>query len=184
MYIVIYCIRYLFNVLMALYQVNNSTVPFSYSPPELFRIQNYCRDILGWTEEEIRAKILPVIQRWLPFLSGVGGTGDLTQQQRRIDSFYHTYHGNSRVAKICSSRLRNAVQNKNKKSTSLVSKHSAPTNSGPLSSSEDEEIKAKPKPKVVSKKTIAKKRKRPMQNDDNENSDIDDDDVFEPAGGG
>lgn len=68
--------------------------------------------VLGWTEDEIRAKVIPVIQIWLPFLSGDSKRGELTQQQRRIDSFYHTYHDNTRVAKIQSSRLREAVQNK------------------------------------------------------------------------
>ena len=131
------------NVLL---QVNLSTTPFSFSAPELYQIQDYCRDTLGlcilvylivvytdilidsitiidagWTEDEIRAKILPVIQSWLPFLSGDGNRGELTQQQRRIDSFYHTYHDNTRVAKICSTRLRNAVQkNKSKSIPSVV----------------------------------------------------------------
>jgi hypothetical protein len=68
--------------------------------------------LTGWTEDEIRAKISPVIQIWLPFLNGGGNNGEITQQQRRIDSFYHTYHDNTRVAKICSNRLREAVRNK------------------------------------------------------------------------
>lgn len=81
-------------------QVNQSTDSFSFKAPQLFKVRKYCSDIMGWTDDEITSKVNPVIKKCV----------SETSSQPRIDSFYVSYHDNSKFATIRSNRLRNAVE--------------------------------------------------------------------------
>eukprot|EP01041_Mallomonas_annulata_P004934 gene4934-9846_t len=63
------------------------------------RVGCYCAEKLGWTDQEIRSKVWPVLKKF----------AESTVYQRRIDSYFTTYHDNTRFAKIRSDRLRSAV---------------------------------------------------------------------------
>ena len=137
----------------------------------------------------MRAKLLPVIQRWLPFLSGDGSSaGLLTQQQRRIDSFYHTYHDNTRFAQIRSHRLRNAVHDKRKvpllPSAPVVTSTSSSSTSSSGSIASGRDNKKKPKQNVTKKRVMEKKekqvvtrKKRSRQHEDEANLTLSDEDI-------
>lgn len=65
----------------------------------LLEIRSFCTSRLGWTSEEIERQVLPVLKEFSQSQS----------TQRKIDSYFTTYHDNARFAKIQSKRLRSAV---------------------------------------------------------------------------
>ena len=80
--------------------------------PKLHRARAFCRDMLGWTEQEMDAQIDPVIQRFV----------DRTTQTR-VDSFFMTYNDNLRGAKFSSARLSKSVELITGTKTNLSSLH-------------------------------------------------------------
>jgi 5'-3' exonuclease len=79
-------------------QVNDSVEPFEWGEPDVEAIHLFAARKLGWPVEETDRVLKPMLQR--------AGQRDT---QTRLDSFYTTYHDNTRFARIKSKRLRKAV---------------------------------------------------------------------------
>eukprot|EP00596_Hydrurales_sp_CCMP1899_P004972 CAMPEP_0119038400 /NCGR_PEP_ID=MMETSP1177-20130426/7320_1 /TAXON_ID=2985 /ORGANISM="Ochromonas sp, Strain CCMP1899" /LENGTH=1991 /DNA_ID=CAMNT_0007000961 /DNA_START=161 /DNA_END=6136 /DNA_ORIENTATION=+ len=82
---------------------------FEWPLPKLHRVRSYCREQLGWTEQEMDQQVDTVIQRY----------ASRAASQPRIDSFFMTYHDGNRAAKFRSTRLGAAVQQVTGKRTEL-----------------------------------------------------------------
>lgn len=77
--------------------------------------------------------------------------GEMSQHQRRIDSYYNTYHDDHRVARISSHRLKLAVRSKRRsRGEDRVSNDEMSSEGGGDSSSSST-------PKMVAEKTTAEK---------------------------
>jgi hypothetical protein len=80
------------------FQVVSDATRFEWPVPEIVRVKDYCRQRLGWTDAEIDKTVVPAIANFAT-----------TKVQKRIDSYYVSYHDNIQFARIRSNRLRTAV---------------------------------------------------------------------------
>ena len=87
-------------------EVNRSSERFSWQTPKLEALRLFCSTKLGMPQA--RAD-----QTLMPLMALIRDDADAAEaaalRQARLDSFYLSYHDNSRVARIRSSRLRSAV---------------------------------------------------------------------------
>lgn len=80
-------------------QANWDSAKFDCPIPKVHKVRKFCKDVLGWTDQDMDVQIDPIILRY-----------SKKDTQQRIDSFYATYHTGDRVSTIASARLKESVQ--------------------------------------------------------------------------
>lgn len=120
-------------------EANRNIGEFEWTVPKLHRIRGYCRETIGWTDQEMDARIDPVIRKFAE-----------KSIQTRIDGYFlMKYDDNKRAAKIKSKRLAKqtgliASPTKSPKSSNNSPKKSS-NNSSPKKSNNNTPTKSKTK---------------------------------------
>ena len=87
-------------------EVNRSSERFAWQTPKLEALRLFCSSKLGMPQARADQTLMPL----MALIRDDADAADAAAlRQARLDSFYLSYHDNSRVARIRSSRLRRAV---------------------------------------------------------------------------
>lgn len=103
-------------------QVDRSDGRFTWEPPDLAGLREYCTKEFGWDQGKADIVLLPLMEQLESFANN-------RQVQTRIDQFFTKYEDNVKYAKIQSKRLRLAVEGKTGRKQESTEEPRSPTKS-------------------------------------------------------